>query len=117
MINSNTTPIDLDLKIPKGTTKAYEIQIFKNDLAEDITDWTITLIVKEKMSDPDTSAIINEEASLSDATSGKALIRLETTDTDITPKSYYYAIKFEDDQSPANVGIIIRGRLTIEKTV
>jgi hypothetical protein len=117
MINLNTAPVDLNLNIPKGTTKAYEIQLFKNGAVEDITDWTITLVVKEKMTDPDSSAIINEEASLSDATSGKALIRLETVDTDIAPKSYFYAIKFEDDQSPANVGIIIRGRLTIEKTV
>jgi hypothetical protein len=117
MINLNTAPVDLDLKIPKATTKAYELQIYKNGSAVDIIGWTITLIVKEKMSDPDSSAIINENASLSDATSGKALIRLETVDTDIAPKSYYYAVKFTDIESPANVGIIVRGRLNIEKTV
>jgi len=117
MTNLNLAPVDLDLKIPKGTTKSYELQLYKNGGVEDITGWTITFIMKEKMNDPDSSALINEEASLSDATSGKALIRLEVEDTDITPKSYYYAIKFEDDASPANIGIIIRGKLTIEKTV
>ena len=115
MINLNTAPVDLDLKIPKATTKAYELQIYKNGSAVDITGWTITIVVKEKMTD--VADIINEEASLSDATSGKALIRLEIEDTDIAPKSYWYAIKFEDIESPANVGIIVRGRLTIEKTV
>ena len=117
MNNLNTAPVKLDLLIPQGTTKSYEIQLYKNSIAEDITDWTITFIMKEKMSDPDSSAIINEEASLSDAKSGKALIRLEVADTNIPAKSYYYAIKFEDDLSPANVGIIIRGRLTIEKSI
>ena len=117
MVNLNTAPVKLDLYIPKGTTKSYEVQLYKNGALADITDWTITFIMKEKMNDPDSSAIINEEASLSDATSGKALIRLEVEDTDIAPKSYYYSIKFEDDLSPANVGIIIYGRLTIEKTV
>jgi len=117
MANLNSAPVKLDLFIPRGTTKSYEVQLYRDGALVDITDWTITFIMKEKMSDPDSSAIINEEASLSDATSGKALIRLEVEDTDIAPKNYYYAIKFEDDLTPANVGIIIFGRLTIEKTV
>jgi len=117
MININTAPVDLDLIIQRGMTKAYELQLYKNGVAENITGWVITLIVKEKMSDPDSSAIINELASLSDAINGKALIRLEEANTDFPPKSYYYNIKFVDAQSPANMGIIIRGRLTIEKIV
>lgn len=117
MININTAPVDLNLIIQRGMTKVYELQLYKNGIAENITGWVITFIVKEKMADPDSSAIINKEASLSDATSGKALIRLEAEDTDFPPKSYYYNIKFIDTQTPANMGIIIRGRFTIEKTV
>jgi len=116
-MNINTAPVDLNLIIQRGMTKCYELQLYKNRVAENITGWVITLVVKEKMNDPDTSAIINKEASLSDAISGKALIRLEEENTDFPPKSYYYDIKFTDAQSPANLGVIIRGRMTIEKVV
>jgi hypothetical protein len=118
MLNTNTAPIDKDLVIPKGTTKAYEVQITKNGMSEDITDWTIIFIVKEKMGDPDTSAIINKTITVhSEPTSGKSLIRLEIVDTDIPAKSYYYAVKFTDDEALPNTGIIVRGKLTIERTV
>lgn len=117
MTNLNLAPVDKDLKILKGATKAYEVQISKDNVIEDITGWTVTFIAKEKMSDPDSSAVINIEATYSDATDGKALIRLETSDTDLTPGHYLYAIKFSDDESLPNSGIIVRGRLTIENSV
>ena len=117
MTNLNISPVDKDLKIVKGTTKAYEVEISKDNVIEDITGWTVTFIAKEKMNDPDSSAVINIEASLSDATSGKALIRLEITYTDLPPGHYFYAIKFTDDESLPNSGIIVRGRLTIENSV
>jgi hypothetical protein len=118
MLLPNVAPIDKDLVIPKGTTKAYEIQISKNGGAQDITGWTIIFMMKTRMIDSDGEAIINKTITThSDPTQGKSLIRLEITDTDITPKSYYYAIKFIDDQSPENIGIIVRGKLTIERTV
>jgi hypothetical protein len=118
MINTNIAPIDKDLTVQKNTSKVYEVQITKNGSVVDITGWTIILMVKEKMADADFEAVINKTITVhSDPTQGKSLIRLETTDTDIIPKSYYYNIKFKDAQSPQNIGIIIRGRLTIEKIV
>jgi hypothetical protein len=114
----NIAPIDKDLIIQKGMTKAYEVQITKNNTNVDITGWTIIFIVKNKLTDPDNDAIINKEITVhSEPTQGKSLIRLESTDTDITPKSYYYAVKFQDTESPVNKGVIIRGRLTVEKIV
>jgi len=117
MTNLNISPVDKDLKISKGTTKAYEVEISKDNVIEDITGWTIVFIAKEQMSDPDSSTVINVEASYADATSGKALIRLEATDTDLPPGSYFYAIKFSDDETPENNGIFVQGRLTITKSV
>jgi len=116
MLTPNIAPIDKDLIIPKGMTKAYEVQITKNNAVENITGWTIIFIVKEKLGDDDGEAIINKEITThSDAINGKSLIRLESADTDITPKSYYYSVKFIDVESPANKGVIVRGRITIEK--
>lgn len=112
----NTAPIDKDLVIQKGMTKAYEVQITKDGTAEDITGWTLTFIVKEKLGDPDDSAVIEKIVTThSDPLNGKSLIRLESTDTNIATKSYYYTLKFEDVEDPVNKGVIVRGRITVEK--
>lgn len=118
MLLPNVAPIDKDLVIPKATTKAYEVQITKNGGSQDITGWTIVFMVKEKMTDTDGDAIINKIITVHfDPLNGKSLIRLETTDTDIPAKSYYYAVKFTDDEALPNTGVIVRGKLTIERTV
>jgi len=117
MLNTEVAPIYKDLIIQQGMTKAYEVQITKNGQAENITGWTIIFIVKTKLGDPDSSAVINKEITdHSDASNGKSLIRLEGEDTDITPKSYYYSVKFIDDEDPENKGVIVRGKITVEKT-
>jgi hypothetical protein len=117
MLHPNTAPIDTDLFIQKGTTKAYEVQFKKNGTAIDITGWTVFFTVKEHMSDTDAHAIIKKTLTThSDPTAGITLIRLETEDTDITPNSYYYDLVVQDNSSPVNRAVILRGRLTIEKT-
>ena len=69
------------------------------------------------MSDADTDAIIKKTiTTFESGTAGIALISLSTTDTDITPKSYYYDITFQTADVPASRAVILRGRLTIEKT-
>ena len=112
----NTAPIDQNLVIPRGMTKAYEVQITKDGTATDITGWTMIFIIKNNLTDKDEDAVINKEITThSDPTAGKSLIRLESTDTDIPAKSYYFSVKFIDDETPANKGVIVRGRLTIER--
>ena len=116
MLTPNVTPLDKDLIIQRAMTKAYEVQITKNGGSVDITGWTIIFMVKDKMGD--TVSVINKTiANHSDPVNGKSLIRLETTDTDIAPKSYFYAVKFQDNDALPNTGIIVRGKLTIERTV
>jgi len=112
----NIAPINKELTIQRGMTKAYEVQIIKDGTAEDITGWTITFIVKNKLGDADASAVIEKIVTdHSDPLNGKSLIRLEATDTDITAKSYYYSLKFTDVEDPVNKGVIIWGRINIEK--
>lgn len=112
----NVAPVNQDLIIQKGMSKAYEVQITKDGTNEDITGWTIIFIVKNSLTDADASAVINKEITdHSDPTNGKSLIRLESADTNIAPKSYYYSLRFIDDEDPANKGVIVRGRLTVER--
>lgn len=114
----NVAPVDKDLVIQKGMSRAYEVRITKDDVVEDITGWTIIFMVKKNLTDSDAEAVINKTITAhSDPTQGKSLIRLNPTDTDIPARSYYYSIKFIDNESPANKGVIVRGRLTIERVV
>ena len=111
-------PIYQNLEIVQKTTHIYEVQFKKNGVYQDITDWTVFFTVKTKLSDEDNFAIIKKTiTSHTDAENGKTLIELTPVDTDITPKSYYYDIKYKDNSSPANIGVIIQGRLTITKIV
>lgn len=115
-MSCNIAPVDKDLIVQKGQTKAYEVQITKDNVPEDITGWTIIFIAKTNLTDSDDKAVIDKTITdHSDPTQGKSLIRLESTDTDITPKSYFYSIKFIDVEDPANKGVIVRGRITVEK--
>jgi hypothetical protein len=120
MYSDKTAPIDKDLFIQKGTTKTYEIQFQKNGAPIDITGWTIFFTLKEKMSDTDANAIIkktlNTPFELPNAVEGIALITLLTTDTNIDTKSYYYDITVQNAVAPVSRAVILRGRLTIEKT-
>jgi len=112
----NIAPVTQDLIIQRGMSRAYEVQITKDGVYTDITGWTVIFIVKTSLTDSDDKAVINKEITdHSDPTNGKSLVRLESTDTDITAKSYYYSVKFIDDETPTNKGVIVRGRLTIER--
>jgi len=111
-------PITKNLELVQKTTKVYEIQFKKDGQFVDITDWIVFLTVKEKMTDSDDDAIIKKTiVSHTDAPNGKTTIELDSTDTDITPKSYVFDIKYKDDSTPANIGIIIQGKLTVTRIV
>ena len=113
-----TTPLDKDLKLSQKTTKIYEMQFKKDGIPVDITDWIVFFTLKENMNDTDDNAKIKKTIiTHEDATNGKSLIQLSSTDTDLTPKSYYYDIKVKDNCSPANIVVIVRGRITVEKIV
>jgi len=119
MTYDNIIPVDQDLSIPKGTTKLYEIQVQQDGVPINITGWVVFFTVKEFMIDTDANAKIKKTITVhSDPTNGKTVISLTETDTDITPKSYYYDITIQDDDTaePENRFVILRGRLTIERT-
>jgi len=117
MYSNKIAPINQDLSIVKGATKTYEMQFQQNGAPVDLTGWTVFFTVKTKMSDLDANAIISKTiTTFENGTAGIALISLLTTDTDITPKSYYYDITIQTAETPVSRAVILRGRLTIEKT-
>lgn len=107
-----------NIHIPEKTTRVFELIFKKNNICVDITGWTIFFTAKVNLSDTDEHAVISKTITThEDALNGKTLISLTDTDTTLTPKSYYYDIKYKDAESPENIGILFSGRLTIERAV
>ena len=105
-----------NIEIPRKTTKIFELYFTKDGTAQDITGWTIYFTAKEKMDDPDTSAVISKEiTSHTNPTAGKTEISLSSSDTDIDVGNYYYSVDYLD--SDGNEGILYQGRLKIAKRV
>lgn len=100
----------IDLTITRKTTKVYEVQFQKNGACEDITGWTVYFIVKKSKQDTDANAKIDKKiTSHEDASTGKTLIELSTTDTDLDAGSYHYSIDYKDDKG--NEDVILHGKI------
>ena len=111
-------PIAKNLELVQSTTKIYEVQFKKDGTNLDITGWTIFFTAKDKMTDTDGEAVIKKTITVhTDAVNGKTTIELTASDTNVNPKSYVFDIKYKDDCSPANIGVIIQGKLTVTRIV
>lgn len=111
-------PISKNLELVQKCTKVYEVQFKKDGANQDITGWTVFFTMKNKLTDEDADAVISKTITThEDATAGKTLIELTSTDTNITPKTYFFDIKYKSDDSPANIGVIIQGRITVTRIV
>lgn len=105
-----------DLSIKRKTSKAYQLSFHKNGAPVSIDGWTIYFTAKENMGDLDDNAKIKKDIITHiDAANGKTIIELSTGDTDLTPKDYYYDVKFKDTNG--NAGILYQGRITISEPV
>lgn len=109
-------PIKQDLILTQKTTQVSYYVFEDNGISVDITGWTVYFTVKERMSSPDSAAIISKTISTHpDGEKGIAEIALTSSDTNIEPGSYYYDIKFKDNETPANIIDVMTGRLLIER--
>jgi hypothetical protein len=112
------TPTKQDFTLIQKTTKTYQLQFKQDGAYVDITDWIVFFTVKVNMVDPDVSAVISKTITThTDPTNGETEIVLSSTDTNQSPKSYFYDIKVKDDSSPSNIFVVLTGRLTIERIV
>jgi len=91
----NKTP----LQLVKKDTKTYSFTIKRNDVAVDISGWTVYFTVKQSYEDLDENAIITKNYTFpSDATSvsGIGYLALTSDDLDVDIGNYVYDMKFVD---------------------
>jgi len=105
------------LSVFRGDTQVYNIT-FKdeNDVAIDITGWTLFMTVKINENDPDSSAIISKTVtSFPDPTNGKATISLSPTDTDQLIDCYFYDMQLKD--SSGNITTYLSGIFNVTRDI
>jgi len=106
----------IELNLTRKSTKTYQITFTENNVAIDITGWTVYLTIKSSMEDLDANAkLAKAVTSFTNATSGIALIELTSDDTDITAGNYWYSIDYKDDSD--NEGIVVTGKIKITEPV
>jgi len=106
-------PMSVDLTVVQATTQSYGMVFTVDDVAEDVTGFAIYFIVKEKYSDADNLAKINQkyvtgtpasgETAIASPTAGEVTITVSATETNITPGTYYYELSYVDDDGAAQV--------------
>lgn len=108
-------PECMNLIITKGATPTFELQFTDDDdIALDITGWTIYFTAKEKISDTDENAKINKKITThSEALNGKTLIELTNTETNRTG-NLWFSVDYKDDDG--NEGCLFYGKITFLKT-
>lgn len=106
-----------NLEVVQRDTKTYRLNFTENDVAVDITGWTVYFTVKENFSDTDVNAKISKSviASGADALAGIVRVSLTSTDTNITYGKYYYDLKVK--QSETSLTTMLNGIFQVNKTV
>ena len=111
-------PKILDFSITKGCSRTWRFNFKRNGGSVDLTDWYVFFTAKSKLSDTDENAAITIDVETHYAPlEGVTYVTLTMTNTDITPGSYFYDIKWVDDGSPAKAGILMTGKVTINRGV
>lgn len=84
--------------------------------AIDLTNCTVFFTAKRKRDDTDDEAIIKKQiTSFSDPQSGIATLQLTKSETDISPRSYYFDIQLK--QSNGKISSIQAGRLIVRQDI
>lgn len=102
----------VNFEITRGNTWKRELEFTDENVPLDITGYKILFTAKEKITDLDAAAKIAVEATITDATNGKATLSLSVTNTNLPPASYIYDIKIIT-ASAADELTIVTGSLTI----
>ena len=109
-----------DLEIVRKRTKIYELYIKKNGSPIDISDYIVYFITKKDMKDLDANAVIYKKIGSAtgcdddhaDASNGKTLITLSSSNTDITAGTYWYDIVIKDNEDQIIEAYMGRIRVT-----
>lgn len=113
----------MELEVIQNDTKTWRLLITDNNsVAIDITDYLVFFTVKNKVTDLDTSALIQKTITCpsgTDSQGGIVYISLTTTDTNIALGNYTYDIKMQknDNGSIAWRKTIVNGQFRVNLTV
>jgi hypothetical protein len=106
-----------DLQIIRGDD--VDIQVtFKNSEGEviDITGSTVFFTVKKRLADTDEQAYISKNVtSHSNPTEGIAIVKLNASDTNITPGKYHYDVQVR--LASGSISSSVRGLIEVIKDV
>ena len=96
------------INIYRGDTEDITVTVKdKAGNAFDLTGYTMRLTVKETKSDTDANAIIGPIiAVVADPPSGKGVVSLSVTDTDVDPKTYFYDVQINKNTSDVKTVIV-----------
>lgn len=116
MSKINITGTHKNLRAHKKRSVNFLLKFKKDDVALDITDWTVYFTLKENKTDSDANAKLKKDITdhLS-PTSGQSKITLTSDDMDLDIGSYYYGIDVKDDSTPCNCMTIYHGKFNIER--
>jgi len=93
------------------TGETYEIKRTVYDVNEDIfplTDYTAELMVKNNLTDSDASAVLTKAGTISAPLTGVIVFSLDTDDTTLDAKTYYFDIKISGTKTKiVNYGAFI----------
>lgn len=87
------------LTVKRNNDRGLPITVKKDGTAQNITGWSFRFTVKENQNDPDTDAIIDEMATITNASGGLASVTImaaDTKDREVGP--YYYDLLAIDNQ-------------------
>lgn len=101
------------LSVYRGDDKTFNFTFkYSNGAAVDITGWTIFFTVKEKEADSDDDAkIATEVTSHTDASGGLSTLSITDSDTNLTPKKYYY--DFQVKKADGLIRTLVKGDFTV----
>lgn len=106
-----------DLERYQKEVKSVIVTVTDEDgVAVDITSSTLEFTVKTQADDDatDSTAIISKTVFVTSGTSGQATIPISESDTNITPKTYFYDLwRVKPDGSQY---VIKRGKFIVKKT-
>lgn len=100
-------------EIVKGDTVELKVTLTDSDgNAIDITGYTVYFTAKKNYSDSDSEAVITKEVtSHSDPSNGITKITLDSTETDVDARYYYYDIQSKD--AAGNIQTPITGKFIV----
>ena len=87
-----------EITMYRGDTDTITVTVTDSEgAAFDLTDYTMRFTVKDKSTDPDSSAKIGPtDATIASPLTGVGIIAVSVTDSDLKAKSYVYDVQITD---------------------